>query len=60
MDYLKKKSEPCFNKECKGFKTLYGVLQSHLFIEADYLNGDEGNDKNLTDFPENINIESEE
>lgn len=60
LNYVKKKSEPCYNNECKGFKTTYRVLQSHLFIEADYLNGNEGNNKKLVDFPEHINIENTE
>jgi len=60
LNYIKKKSEPCYNKECKGFKTTYRILQNHLFIEADYLYGNEGNDKKLTDFPEQINIENTE
>ena len=60
LNYITKKSEPCYNKECKGFKTTYRVLQSQLFIEADYLYGNEDNDKKLIDFPEHINIESTE
>lgn len=58
QNYIKKKSEPCNNKKGKGFKTIYRILQNHLFIEADYLYDNEANDKKLTNFPEKISIES--
>jgi len=58
LDYIKKKSKPCYNKECKGFRISYRVLQSHLFIEADYLYGNEANGHKLVDFPEHISIKN--